>query len=99
MTNSREGVLGNHLTAPTYFRQRGAVPSENDAKMELHRLHAQLHDRLPRPLWGVDRVDVGLHVGGNTFPQKMPDLIFHKIFTICSGGLPQKSVCLFSLPL
>ena len=62
MTNSREGVLGNHLTAPTYFRQRGAVPSENDAKMELHRLHAQLHDRLPRPLWGVDRVDVGLHV-------------------------------------
>ena len=62
MTNSREGVLGNHLTARTYFRQRGAVPSENDAKMELHRLHAQLHDRLPRPLWGVDRVDVGLHV-------------------------------------
>ena len=46
--------------------------------MELHRLHAQLHDRLPRPLWGVDRVDVGLHVGVNTFPQKMPDLIFHE---------------------
>ena len=62
MTNSREGVLGNHLTAPTYFRQRGAVPSENDAEMELHRLHAQLHDRLPRPLRGVDRVHVGLHV-------------------------------------
>ena len=62
MTNSREGVLGNHLTAPTYFRQRGAVPSENDAEMELHRLHAQLHDRLPRPLRGVDRVDVGLHL-------------------------------------
>ena len=44
------------------FRQRGAVPAEDDAALELHRLHAQLHDCLPRPLWGVDRVDVGLHV-------------------------------------
>ena len=63
MTNSREGVLGNHLTAPTYFRQRGAVPSENDAEMELHRLHAQLYDSLSCSMWGMDRVYVGLHVG------------------------------------
>ena len=32
------------------------------ATLELHRLHAQLHDRLPRAVRGVDRVHVGLHL-------------------------------------
>lgn len=32
--------------------------------MELHGLHAQLHDRVPGALWGVDRVHVGLYAGG-----------------------------------
>lgn len=32
--------------------------------MELHGLHAQLYDCVPGALWGVDRVHVGLHVGG-----------------------------------
>ena len=44
-------------------RQRGPVSREDDAPVELHRLHAQLHDRVPRAVRGVDRVHVGLHVG------------------------------------
>ena len=55
--------VGNQVTTQMCFRQCGAVPAKDDAALELHRLHAQLHDRVPCPLWGVDRVDVGLHVG------------------------------------
>ena len=47
-----------------FFRQHRAVPREDYAAVELHRLHAQLHDCVPGAVRGVDRVHVGLHVGG-----------------------------------
>ena len=34
------------------------------APMELHGLHAQFHDCVQSPLWGVDRIHVGLYVCG-----------------------------------
>ena len=43
--------------------------------MELHRLHAQLHDRLPGLVRGVDRVHVGLYVGGQQGWQFCPDFL------------------------
>ena len=49
--------------SPHTCRQCGEIPREDNATLELYRLHAQLHDRVPSPLRGVDRVHVGLHVG------------------------------------
>ena len=46
-----------------HCRQRGTLSKQDDAAVELHGFHAQLHDSVPRALRGVDRVDVGLYVG------------------------------------
>ena len=42
--------------------QRVRVGRLCHAEVELHGLHAQLHDCLPCAVWRVDRVNVGLHL-------------------------------------
>ena len=44
-------------------RQCGSLPGQGPATVELHRLHALVHDRVPGAVWRVDRIHVGLHAG------------------------------------
>lgn len=45
-------------------RQRGPLPGQGPATVELHRLHALIHDCVPGAVRRVDRIHVGLHAGG-----------------------------------
>ena len=59
----REDLKSKTLMSHHTCRQCGEIPREDNATLELYWLHAQLHDCVPSPVRGVDRVHVGLHVG------------------------------------